>query len=315
MPKFHVERSVLIDAPLDKVSQLTDDFSQWPAWSPWLLTEPDAKVDVYGTPGQTGHGYEWTGDLVGAGKMETRSIEGGVHQMELTFLKPFRSRAGVEMIISQAPNNQTSVTWLMDSALPFFMFFMTSTMKAMIGMDYDRGLRMLKELAESGEVNSSIEICGVVDIKQLDYVGVAAESSMENIGQSMESTLQQAMSSVSALGVEPTATTPGAIYHDMNIKTQHCRYTAFVSLPSQSASAPAPAGTSHGTINDGRALKVIHRGAYEHLGNGWSAAMTYQRNKKLKLLKSQPPFELYPDDPETTDVKSLRTEIYLPLRG
>jgi effector-binding domain-containing protein len=312
MPKYHVEKSLLIDAPTDSVEALTKDFNRWPEWSPWLCMEPQATVSVHGAPGQPGHGYSWSGTVVGAGEMQTTAHDNGVHNMDLTFIKPCKSTAKVSLDIKPVGDNQTSVTWHMWSGLPFFMFFMTNTLKSMIGMDYERGLKKLKELAETGTVNSTIEVHGVVDIPETHYLGVSADSSMEQLGDSMAKTLPQAYHAVAEKNLQTTTVPAGAIYNDMNIKTSHCRYTAIIPL---AAKAQADNSFVCDTIAAGKALKVTHTGSYNHLGNGWATAMAYQRHNKHKLLKSQPPFEFYLNDPEHTAEKDLITEIFIPVRG
>lgn len=54
----------------------------------------------------------------------------------------------------------------MDGKLPYFMFFMVKMMKNWIGMDYERGLAMLKEFIETGEVISRVEKTTISTILQ-----------------------------------------------------------------------------------------------------------------------------------------------------
>lgn len=314
MPKFHIERSIQIHAPLGTVSRLTSDFSEWPAWSPWLCMEPDAQIDAYGTPGQPDHGYQWKGELVGEGEMQTASIDNGVHKMVLTFLKPFRSKANVELHLDAVTANNTMATWHMYGALPIFMFFMTDTMKSMIGMDYERGLKMLKEYAETGKVNSKTDITGIVEAPGTTYVGVDTQSSINDLQKSMKTTFPMADQLVNAANLTRTTVPAGAIYNDMNIKTQQCRYTAFIPVSAEPTTNESAQSVSVKYIGNSKALKVVHHGSYTHLGNSWAAAMSYQRYKKLKSLKGHPPFELYLNDPLTTDETDLLTEIYIPLK-
>lgn len=56
-----------------------------------------------------------------------------------------------------------------------------------------------------------------------------------------------------------------------------------------------------------------HVGSYSHLGNAWSAANQFARDKKLKQSKVGA-FELYKNDPKDTTAADLRTEIFLPLK-
>ncbi len=316
MPKYHVEKSIQIDAPVEKVHALTNDFSQWPAWSPWLCMEPDANIDIVGSPGNIGHGYSWRGELTGAGEMQTTAHENGLHKMDLTFLKPFKSTAKITLDITSQGAKQTNVRWTMDSALPFFLFFMTNGLKTMIGMDYERGLKMLKDLAETGKVDSRLEIKGVAENAEIHYVGLTAESAMQEIGHSMEQTMPAIYRSATENQLKFTDLPAGAIYNNMDLKAQRCTHTAIipVSEPAK-ADVTLPDGGSSGTIAAGKAIRVLHTGSYRHLGNAWSAAYAYQRYNKLKLLKHSPPYEIYLNDPQTTDESELRTEIFIPLKS
>jgi len=310
MPAYHIERSIVIDAAEVNVRPAIENFAQWPKWSPWLCMEPAAELDVYGTPGQPGHGYSWEGEVVGAGSMEILAVESSTQRMQLNFLKPFRSQAQVTMEIKPLGDAQTEVTWHMDGKMPFFLFFMISMMKAMIGMDYERGLRMLKEYVETGEVQSKTEFVGVVDAPMCQYLGVEAECSTDAIGESMGETLPRAYQLAMDSGLEVSGS-PGALYREFDMKRGHCKYTSIVPVKDSQSVSGAVAGKTQPC----RALKIVHRGSYEHLGNAWSTAMAHQRVKKFKVHKSQCAFEFYLNDPAETPVEELLTEIYVPIRG
>lgn len=310
MPAYHVERSIRIDANDSQVRPAIEDFSEWPKWSPWLCMEPTAKVNVFGTPGQTDHGYDWDGDLVGAGAMKMASIDPRQQKMDLEFLRPFKSKAKVMIEIKPISDSETQVNWHMDGKMPFFLFFMIGMMKTMIGMDYARGLKMLKEYVETGAVNSKVEIVGIVDVPRAHYLGVEARCTMDEIGESMGQTLPAAHKCATGNQIEMQGP-PGALYHTVDLKQQNCHYTAIV----QTKSLAEIDGVKAGTIAPCKALKVIHTGDYQHLGNAWSTAMAYQRHQKLKPLKSQCAFELYPNDPGDTPVENWITEVFVPVKG
>jgi len=286
MPKFNIAKSIQINAPENKVRSCIQNYKEWPVWSPWLLMEPDAKVEFEGTAATIGHAYSWEGDMVGAGRMAISKITGDIDNMDLEFLKPFKSKAAVSFKTTAIDSNTTNVEWTMDSSLPFFLFFMVGNMKAMIGMDYKRGLQLLKEYVETAH-----------------YLGLQASTSMQNISDSMSesfTTLEK------TAGTQIVADYCGAIYEKMDIKNQHCEYTAFVPVAENNAAHSIPAC---------RAIKVVHTGSYKHVGNAWSTAYSYQRYKKLKLSKTIKPFELYLNHPDKVPAKDLITEIYLPLKA
>jgi len=314
MPKINVERTIRINAPVDTVKMATEDFSKWTAWSPWLITEPNAQVDVHGTAGQVGHGYKWNGELVGSGSMVIESIVEDRQHMDLQFLKPFKSKAKVSLHVHPAEGN-TDVTWTMDSSLPFFLFFMTGMMKSMIDMDYERGLKMLKAYCEQGKVDSRVEIVGLVDVPSSQFIGFDTSTNIKDMGNSMAMSLPKISDQAASLGLTPNADAIGAIYNKMDMKPGHCDYTAIVPVVESLESIKPASGYSIGKIGDCKAIKVIHHGAYEFVPNGWNSAFSFQRNKKHKLLKNQPPFEFYPNDPATTPSEELKTDIYIPIRG
>lgn len=301
MPKLAVEKSIEINASAAKVRTVIQDYQQWVVWSPWLCMEPEAQLKFAGTAGSTGHSYSWEGDMVGAGHMELTAIETDTDRMNLTFLKPFKSKAKVEFETTAIDADNTRVTWRMDSSMPFFLFFMVGTMKSMIAMDYDRGLRMLKEYVETGAVTSTIEVLGIVDVQAINYVGESADCPLNDMQRSMEQTFAKLSQKT---GGNPVEDYCGSIYHSMNVKTQHCGYTCF---------APVDEARATGSIAACKALKVVHTGSYQHLGNAWSTANSYQRHKKMKKNKHIHPFEIYRNDPETTPASDLVTDIFLPV--
>ena len=60
----------------------------------------------------------------------------------------------------------------MKSQLPFFLFWMVKKMKVYIGMDYERGLKMLKDYLETGLVPSAIKIDPNSKIQSQHYIVV-----------------------------------------------------------------------------------------------------------------------------------------------
>ncbi|MGI9428480.1 MAG: SRPBCC family protein [Bythopirellula sp.] len=310
MPAYHIQRSITIDAPESKVRPAIENFAEWPKWSPWLCMERDAKLSVHGTPGQVGHGHSWEGEVVGAGSMNIVDAENSTLRMQLDFLKPFKSQAKVVIEINPLGDAQTEVTWHMDGKLPFFLFFMIGMMKAYIGMDYERGLRMLKEYVETGTVNSKTEFMGIVDAPTYQYLGVAGECATDAIGESMGQTMPRAHQLAAESGLEINGP-PGALYHVFDMKGRRVKYTSIMPVK---AARPV-SGAVHGEIQPCKALKIVHQGSYEHLGNAWSTAHSHLRYKKLKPHKTQCAFEIYPNDPEETPVEEILTEIYVPIRG
>ena len=124
MPKMNIDKSIVIDKPISEVYSTIRDFNKWTAWSPWIITDPEAKVTV----AADNNSYEWVGPVTGEGNMKiTSEKENERIDIDLTFLKPWKSEAKVWFIFKDE-GGSTKVNWGMDSSLPFFLFWMKNMM-------------------------------------------------------------------------------------------------------------------------------------------------------------------------------------------
>lgn len=311
MPKFHVHRSIEINAAPEKVFEVIADYSTWTTWSPWLIAEPDAQVKITGSPGAVGSIYSWKGNIVGAGEIEHLNLVTDKKiEDEIRFTLPFKSKSKVEFDIEPVGSN-TRVTWHMHGSLPWFLFWMVTQMMTYIGMDYERGLKMLKEWIETGEIQSQTLNHGIEQIGPLKVLGVRRKCHCHEVGDSME----MAFAAVKEQFTQRNLPLDGqviSVYHHMDCKERTFDYTAGFTVTE--APTELPEGLTLWSIPAVPALLVEHIGRYDHLGNSWSAAHQYVRAKKLKKAKHSE-FEIYLNDPATTPPGELQTKIYIPLKS
>jgi predicted transcriptional regulator YdeE len=309
MPRFHVERSLEIDAAPEKVFETVADYGTWTTWSPWLCADPEAEVNLTPDASSVGAVYSWSGELVGAGEIEHRRLEPGrLVEDELRFLKPFRSTSQTSFHMEPTVQG-TRLTWDMHGSLPFFMFWMRPQMESFISMDYDRGLKMLKELIESGRILSKTTIRGVEPIGPLQMAGVRGACTLQEIGPAMEAAFAQAEELFCRHNLP--AGEAISVYPKFDWRTQTFDYISGFEISDPGDDLPPELATW--SLPASKALCVEHVGSYQHLGNAWSAAHQYARYKKLKQSKAGS-FELYKNNPQATPPADLRTEVYLPLR-
>lgn len=308
MPALHVERSIQVNAPRGKVYATVRDFHEWPVWSPWLICDPATKL----TFESDGRGYQWDSKYIGAGSIEvTEETEGVSIDYELIFLRPFKSKSHVRFEFANA-GDATKVTWLMDGKLPLFLFWLRRTMETMIGMDYDRGLRMLKEYQELGEVRSGIELIGNATVQGFAYVGIRNQCGLAEIGPSMERDFAAVCAKVEQAGIEPVGA-PFSIYHQWNFSKGQADYT--IGVPVAQAPVELPQGMVADRLPDCEVYSIKHTGAYHHLGNAWATGYSRVQNKVFKQDKQTPPFEIYQNDPRDTDEADLVTIIHFPVKS
>ncbi len=304
---MHVERKVTINTPVDKVYSVISDFNHWTAWSPWLIMEPEATVNV----ANDAKYYDWEGKRVGSGNMKILKEDTNRRvDYDLNFLKPWKSKAKVSFILD-SKGDKTDVTWTMDSSLPFFMFFMKKMMEGFVGMDYERGLNMLKELVEDGEIKSQLEFVGTNTFDGIKYVGLKTATTIDELGTQMQSDfgkIEEFMKSNESIAMG----TAFSQYHKWDVVKKKVVYTSGVGV--KEIPADLPPDFVSGELPKTDVYTLRHVGSYDHLGNAWSTLYSMERNKELKCKKGIHPFEIYVNNPQEVAPKNIITDINFALK-
>jgi len=309
MPKFHIERSIVIDKPIKEVRNSLINFKEWPKWSPWIIMEPDASVVYSDRQGQVGANYGWSGILIGAGSMELMHVNDTYLEMDLRFVKPFVSQADITFQLKDNAES-TEVIWSMDGSLPFFMFWMLKKMKTFIGMDYERGLRMLKEYLERGSVASFVHIEGILPLEVQSYIGIPRTCNIKELSKVMKKDFQTLFERMKKQNISQ-AIVPFSIYNTFDILNGTTNYVACIPYDGDIEIEDT---WIRGKLEEQKVLRTTHKGAYEHLGNGWMTAINFTALKKIKTCKKPVGYEFYLNYYDESTSKELHTEICLPLR-
>lgn len=150
--KFNIERSIVIDAPADKIFPLIDDFRRWPAWSPWETIDPTMTRHYSGAASGLGAVYAWAGKgKAGTGRMEiVQSSPSAKIAIKLDFSKPFDAHNSTEFLL-QPQSGATRVTWSIYGPQRFFekVIGLFISPDRMVGGQFDKGLAKLKSISEA----------------------------------------------------------------------------------------------------------------------------------------------------------------------
>lgn len=148
--EFRVQRTAVVPAPPAAVYGRLVDFARWADWSPWEKLDPAMKRTLTGSPGSVGHAYAWAGnDAVGEGRMTiTGLLPGERVDLKLEFLEPWSATNATAFTI-EPEGAGSRVTWSMSGTHGFVAKAMGlfMDMDAMIGKDFEAGLRSLGEVA------------------------------------------------------------------------------------------------------------------------------------------------------------------------
>lgn len=312
--KYQVEKSIVIHSDLASVRQWVADFNAWSCWSPWNVLEPGCPVTLVGEPAEIGHSMEWDGQVIGAGKNTLSHVNDTELVNALEFYRPWKGKATATFkfeALGTDESPQTQVTWTLDASLPFFLFFMVKMMKNWVGMDYERGLKMLKAMIEEGSIGCETLNEGITDYQGFSYKGIQRTCTIDEMPEQMKKDFEKLVDDIVIKGGKQ-AMHWVTIYPKFDIKNGIATYIAAVS-DENLADISLDSSYVSGSIKSSQAYEIKHNGTYEMLGNAWSMGMMNLQAKKLK--GSGYPFEQYWNSPAEVEPKDLKTSIYFPVKG
>lgn len=311
--KIRVQKEIIIQKSPTDVCNIMSDIHQWNTWSPWAHCEPTAKTVASGVAGQIGQTQTWNGEVIGSGKMTITKIESPLTiEMDLEFLSPWKSFATVIFTIESLNNNKSRVDWTMNTEIPLFMFFFKKMMMAYLGHDFERGLKMLKELSEDGTVTSKSVYTGEQSFQEFYVLGKKTKCKIQDLPTHIRSdfeALNHHLKNQTISNPEFMVT----LSHRHDIPNGNCEFTVGYCYKS-SQNLKIPSGYQLTKINSHKGLVVDHYGSYQYMSNPWSMASSYQRGTKKKLLKSIPMYEIYKAIPDGRAEKDLHTQIVMPVK-
>jgi predicted transcriptional regulator YdeE len=311
--KFQIKREIIIAKSASEVFQIISNMLLWNAWSPWMHCEPTAKTEFSGNPYQVGQSQTWKGEVIGSGRMTIENLKpDSLVQMKLEFLSPFAGVSQSTFEIIEGDKQDCKVIWTMDSGMPWFMFFFKKTLEAYMGSDFERGLFMLKQMAETGVIPSKSTYQGVKKFAAFQVVGKKLKCKISELPTYIPQHFEKLNRLISG-GQLPQPQTTLALTHKFDIQKGTCELTVGCSY-SIDKKVSLPQGYDLSKFPEHQAMLVDHYGTYRNLRNPWAMAMAYQRVKQKKVSSKIPVYEMYVISPEGRSEMEILTQIVVPLK-
>lgn len=147
--RYNVEKTAIINKPVDEVMSKVGDLNYYSSWNPWQQMDPLATKTVTGAPKTMDHKYCWHGKKVGEGSLTIKSIDNNHIYFDLEFLKPWKSHAKDNWLFEGAGGNETKVTWHNSGDLPWPMArLMGPLIHKNLNHQFEKGLNNLKKMVE-----------------------------------------------------------------------------------------------------------------------------------------------------------------------
>ncbi len=150
---YTVTRTTTINASVQRVHSLVNDFHEWQQWSPWEGLDPQMQRTYTGPDAGVGAAYAWEGNRkAGKGDMTITGDAPEQVDVALHFEKPFEQHNTFAFRLTPVGDAATSVEWRMDGELTGItrLFAVVKSMDSLVGPDFEKGLSQLKRVAESG---------------------------------------------------------------------------------------------------------------------------------------------------------------------
>lgn len=150
---FAVERTRHVAGPIDAIRPRLVDLHRWREWSPWEDLEPQLERRYGGADAGVGAWYAWKGGRkAGAGRMEVVAADERSVSIEVTFLRPFRSRSTSRFELTEDADG-TQVAWRMTGPRSRLLRLAGPllSMERLLGPDLERGLANLDAAAAGAQ--------------------------------------------------------------------------------------------------------------------------------------------------------------------
>jgi effector-binding domain-containing protein len=312
--EVHVERSIVIQQPVDTVFSLVNGFESFEAWSPWADDDPDAVYAYSGPETGVGARMSWTGDprQVGKGWQEITDVKpGSLVRMHLNFEQQGEADT---YFMTERTQGGTLLTWGFDADLVegqglfggilaryFGLFF-----DKWVGADYEKGLLRLKAHAESlPQDDFRYPQIEVLDLEPADILFVQTDPGMDSAD--MAASLADAYREITRVMQEQQiemVAQPMAISRAWDEQGFRFEAAIPVNLVGFEASGRVQAGQSP----SGRAVRIVHRGPYDAMGPAYEKLAAYMEAHGLR--EGRVSWEQYISDPGITPAEELVTHIY-----
>lgn len=146
-----VERSIVIDAPAERIFPRIDSMRAFHDWSPWAVLDPSTVYVFEGPERGVGSRMTWQSGntAVGSGSQE---ITASVPPREVETVLDFGGEGqGRAHFLLEPVDGGTRVRWRFETAFGWDLFsrYVGLMLDSMVGAAYDKGLRELKGQVES----------------------------------------------------------------------------------------------------------------------------------------------------------------------
>ena len=302
-----VERCVNINGSPEKIAEHITDLKKWNDWSPWKDADTAALYTYNDTIG-AGGSMSWNGKILGSGKLTITSNNTSKIDYDLTFFEPFQSFSQGNFSLMQ-DKNDIKITWVNQGELSYpigrIMGLFMSYDK-MMGPDFEKGLKKLKEVVEKDPGIATFEI----KESTVESQTIAAIRN-KVVFADIPKTMQEIFSTIPAYIAKNGGTITGPpMAITINYTNDSWDFEGAFPVNKEIK------GTEKIQIKksySGKVIYLVYFGPYDQTATAYNELHKYLKTKNLE--ENGGPWEVYLTDPSSEpDPSKWKTEIYFPIK-
>jgi uncharacterized protein YndB with AHSA1/START domain len=146
---YKVERTIVIDAPPERIYPLVATPRRWPQWCIWTRRDPAMAIEYFGAESGAGAGWRWSSRTEGRGEMTLVEADPAFGMRYRLSFPDFEATSTGDFLL-QPVGAGTRITWtnVGDVGRNPLKHYLAATMDRLVGPDFDAGLVNLKALVE-----------------------------------------------------------------------------------------------------------------------------------------------------------------------
>ncbi|UPT66399.1 MAG: SRPBCC family protein [Sphingobacteriales bacterium JAD_PAG50586_3] len=311
--KTVIEKSIVVNAPVENVFDQVNTLTNWKKWSPWYKMDTTANITYSGPASGNGASYSWESKSsdVGSGTLTLSDVKPNEH---ITENMVFKDRGEGQATMDFAKDgNGVKVIWKMEmdhGFNPLMRIMGALFIKGALGKQFEDGLRDMKKFAESAPVKTEGRSFKIQQIElQPGYaVVMSGKIKGDEFGSFFGKAFPASDAFIKSNNLNPTGAPFAIIYK--YVPDGLSEVDAGIPI---ATNAKATGNLKVIELKGGQAVKADYYGPYEGTGAAHEAIDKWM--KANGKIEAGAPWEVYVTDPKAEkDTMKWLTEVIYPVK-
>ncbi len=317
--EYHVEETIIVNAPVPVVFNEVNNYYNWESWGPWRKESDDIIVKYHPEIRGEGGGFSWKSDELGEGNITSVKvlIDNLIEQKVIHNPSLAESESDMYWRFEEVEEG-TRVTLGMSGSQSFreklAFAFKDNSISEILTPRFSRSLQNLDSTILNKMSVYSINVDGVTTHGGGFYMYITTASRISQIPARMKDMVTDVRNYMETNNITQLGD-PFVLYNSWDEQNDSAIYSVGVFTPSL-VITPADSNILNGMMPTQQVVKTTLKGDRENLKEAWDVAYQYIVENNLRADEESQPFEVYRTNPGSTpNPANWVTEIYIPVQS